>query len=946
MKKIKVFLSALLVAAMTFSCLPQIAGVHAATDVISVKITGEPFVSVSSGLVEMAFATDTTWSAVGAAAGGSYTDNKSIKINHSDNTASIRAFGTNQIAVVHWKTDIQKEGTIIKIPAGLQFQAGDVTCEIANNFGICYKSGKWEVVKAVPLSFTGIDSNTSTSNLSLTASIDCGKEYGWSEWGFSRPFQKDNPLFVDGKSHGFNGYHLTGNIFFFEAAFSVAPVSGTKVRIPKGTWLSCQDKVFEVVSDFRAQYDGKSWNQLLPRMDVTLGKIEYNPDKNQIFIGTNITGGSEEAKVLGKAGGFDVSAVSVNNGTKKIGALTVDANSGWLYIYYKSPEEGDTLTIPAGGTALAVSGIEGLRFTNTVSFHFHEGRWIIDNDGPIIYHEGIKLIEGSVITLKSGRTKNSVESEFSAVDAVTGETNVTLGFSEGAFSEGKLLSGGHTVTLSAADAWGNKSTMTVTLEAEPVSWRGDPDFDEAHTVIDLIRMKKALAAGNAEVDLFDLNEDHAADESDLPVMRGLVLGACQVIDGQTVGLQVYDKTAAAVLYADFCPDQENETEINKYKAAGFTHMLMTEDYVALVTADGKYNKTQYEAAVKKMQQAGLEVMVANTRGFDGFTNEFANLGITNFYYADEPQTTEAIKALADLVEWHNRYNAGAMFHVNLLPSYGYSSYTDYQTAINTYVEEILPKINGKKTLSIDHYPLYERLVDGGYRINELRNNYLADILTVAEAAKAYNAANPASRAVVSLCIQTYGGKSARKIESRADISFQTNMAIAMGAQNLEYFCYVSRGVDAESAMVTEADRVTTETPVYGYVRSVNEEIKNWDHVFMAYDWNGANVYNVDSALYGNAKSLLRTSFAKCSVTAEKATLVSEFVREDNTYAYMAVNASEPSAGTIDNVTLKFADTVRKVVVYRNGNGKVQTVNEGSMTLHLAAGEAAFCIPVE
>lgn len=944
MKKIKVFLSVLLVAAMTFSCLPQSAGVRAAADVISVKITGEPFINVSSGLVEMYFVTDTVWSAVGAVAGGSFTDNKSIKINHSDSTASIRAFNTNQIVVVHWQTDVQKEGTIIKIPAGLQFQAGNVTCEIANNFGICYKGGKWEVVKAVPLSFNGVDStNTTGSNLSLTASIDCEKEYGWSE--SRKAFEKDGKVVVGGTERGFRGYHLKKNIFLFEYVLgTVTPTSGTKVRVPKGMWLSCQDKVFEVTDDFTIQYNGSSYDWLLYK-DVTLGKIEYTPDKNQIFIGTNITGGSEEAKALESAGGFDVSAVSVNNGTKKIGALTVDANSGWLYIYYGSPEEGDTFTISAGSTTHTASGLCGLTFTNTVSFHFHEGRWLIDNDGPLFYYEGIMLSEGAVISLEAGRTKNSVESEFSAVDAVTGETNVTLGFSEGAFSEGELLSGSHTVILSAADAWGNKSTLTVTIEAEPVSWRGDPDFDETHTVIDLIRMKKALATGNADVDLFDLNEDHAADESDLPVMRGLVLGACQVIDGQVVGLQAYDKTATAVLYADFCPDQENEIEINKYKAAGFTHMLMTEDYVALVTADGKYNKTQYEAAIKKMQQAGLEVVVANTRGFDGFTNEFANLGITNFYYADEPQTTEAIKALADLVEWHNRYNAGAMFHVNLLPSYGYSSYTDYQTAINTYAEEILPRINGKKTLSIDHYPLYDELVDGSYK-NKLRSNYLADLLTVAEVAKTYNAANPASRAVVSLCIQTYGGIGTRKIKSRADISFQTNMAIAMGAQNLEYFCYVGRGDDVGSAMVTESDRVTTETPVYGYVRSVNEEIKNWDHVFMAYDWNGANVYNVESSLYRNASSLLTTSFAKCSVTTEKAMLVSEFVREDNTYAYMAVNASEPSAGTIDNVTLKFADTVRKVVVYRNGKGKVQKVNEGSMTLSLAAGEAAFCIPIE
>ena len=317
-------------------------------------------------------------------------------------------------------------------------------------------------------------------------------------------------------------------------------------------------------------------------------------------------------------------------------------------------------------------------------------------------------------------------------------------------------------------------------------------------------------------------------------------------------------------------------------------------------------------------------IAGNKDRLGALTTEFADMDIRSFYYDDEP-TYEKISTMSKLVTWHNKYNSGAKFHVNLLPSYagrfGKGNYS-FKQYIQHYADTVLAKVKGRKTLSIDHYPL---------TTSGLSPTYLSDFLVVAETVKKFNEKYPNSPAEASFCIQAYCEGDRRALESKSDVRFQVNMAIAMGARNLEYYQYRTGILDMPSA--------------YQYVKTVNQEVLAWDDVFMSYDWQGARMYGDSSdPLYKKAEDQFISSFKKATVSASKAAVVSEFRKGNGTYAYMAVNATDPSQNMSTTVTMKLKGASR-ATVYKNGAKTTKNLTDGSLKLTLKAGEGAFCIPM-
>lgn len=396
------------------------------------------------------------------------------------------------------------------------------------------------------------------------------------------------------------------------------------------------------------------------------------------------------------------------------------------------------------------------------------------------------------------------------------------------------------------------------------------------------------------------------------------------------------KQTCAIIFADFPPNQADETEIKNYFDAGFTHVLMTEDSgLSIKNSDGSLNPA-YKAAIEMCQQHG-DVIIRNYEWHDKYlgniTTEFADMGIRHFYYADEP-TYQGMDNLNKFVEWHNTYNPGALFHVNLLPSYadhagehGASSHEEY---IQAYADKIANKVNGVRTIAIDYYPLEYNSV--------LTHTYLSDLLTVAQVTKKFNTAHPDNPAITSFCIQSYQSRDRRGIERIEDVRFQLNMAIAFGAKCFEYYEWSGSEAAGEKGIVTMKG-------AYEHVKAANQEVLAWDHIFTSFQWQGTKMYGAyASKLYQCAKTQFAKSFQKATVKATKATVVSEFLDSDGNLGYMVVNATEPSKGITAEVTMKFS-SAKQVVTYTNGTKKVYDYDKNGLLLQLLSGDATFCIPI-
>lgn len=397
-----------------------------------------------------------------------------------------------------------------------------------------------------------------------------------------------------------------------------------------------------------------------------------------------------------------------------------------------------------------------------------------------------------------------------------------------------------------------------------------------------------------------------------------------------------NKQNDAIIFADFPPNQADEAEIKKYFDAGFTHVLMTEDSgLSIKNSDGTLNPT-YKAAIEMCQRHG-DIIIRNYERHEKYlgniTTEFADMGIRHFYYADEP-TYHRMDNLIEFVNWHNAYNPGALFHVNLLPSYadhaGEHGASTHEKYLQAYADKVLDKVDGLRTIAIDYYPLEYHAV--------LTKTYLSDLLTVAHVTKKFNVANPDNPAITSFCIQSYQSKDRRGIERVEDVRFQLNMAIAFGARCFEYYEWSGTKSGSEKGIVTMEG-------AYEHVKTANKELLAWDHIFTSYQWQGAKMYSAyASELYQCAKTQFAKTFQKATVKATKATVVSEFMDGDGNLAYMAVNATEPSKGIATDVTMKFGNA-KQVVTYTNGVEKIYSYDKDGLVLHLSSGDATFCIPI-
>lgn len=482
---------------------------------------------------------------------------------------------------------------------------------------------------------------------------------------------------------------------------------------------------------------------------------------------------------------------------------------------------------------------------------------------------------------------------------------------------------------------------------------GDANGDGEVDIRDLVDFRELLEAGTAQdqAQRLDLDGSGQADETDWILLRQHLLGLYVIPD-----IPRYAADAGVWSFADITA-QPTAAGLAAYKAAGFTAVYVGEDYTSMRDADGNVTDAYLQQALLAAQDFDILYRNFNTASpaaaatyWDGITTQLnVSDRILGFYQYDEP-TLAGIGDLLPLVNWQNTNAADTLFHGNLFPSYApkASIGDSYAAYVQTYVDTILAKVNGPKTLCVDNYPLIQKTGLTGKKTSSLRSGYLENLLTVANIARDYNSATGITSPITTaFCIQAFSGGDARAISTKADIGFQVNTALALGARGMEYFAYNSTDDDgAGNAVNGMLDASGNATPAYEAMAAVNSELQRWDHVIAAFDWQGAalvsgSVSHDRGFSAGSAATLDSLTGAAVAATAD--TVVGQFADAAGRLGYMAVNFTEPSAGTVDAVTVTLSG-YQRALVYQNGTGQLTPLTEGVLTLELAAGEAAFVIP--
>lgn len=314
--------------------------------------------------------------------------------------------------------------------------------------------------------------------------------------------------------------------------------------------------------------------------------------------------------------------------------------------------------------------------------------------------------------------------------------------------------------------------------------------------------------------------------------------------------------------------------------------------------------------------------------------------IIGFYYKDEP-SYDRITGYASAAQNHRIYYSDKYFLVNLLPDwikdrgnggrFG-GNYADY---VAHYCDVVFSKITENRVLSVDCYPLNS---DG-----TMKAEWLTCYETIAEYAKRYNAdfhfyvANT-----------RHWGYRATDL---TNLRYLVNVAMTYGGNALSYFTYVtyddflSQGWD--EGIVKNEDGITP-TSTYYIVRQMNSELLSWDHVFLNFNWEttmcieGTN--NGQNTLYQELRFNAASIDVIDAIKATEDTLVGRFTGKNGEIGLMVTNFSDPKDGLTDNVQLRLKEA-NTAILYVNGQQSVTALDNGKLNLSLAAGEAAFIIPI-
>lgn len=324
---------------------------------------------------------------------------------------------------------------------------------------------------------------------------------------------------------------------------------------------------------------------------------------------------------------------------------------------------------------------------------------------------------------------------------------------------------------------------------------------------------------------------------------------------------------------------------------------------------------------------------------------------------DEPKI-ESVRACAAVKDYLDELNPNLYYFTACFPIYcndlSYLTTKDTDNKEEAYKDYVDAFSDAHDTFGYDNYPLW---YDPIYDTTSVDATWFQNLRIVAESAKEkdYDAAIALQSCAFGPKDGEYTSKHNREIKTKADIGFQVYSALAYGMKNITYYTYWQHWIESETGMhytamidyPSEKGGEPVKTAAYYAVKDVNTEIKKFDHVYMNFDWEGTMAVVPDgekaSAPLSHVGNYNNPRIA--SATATEEAIIGCMKDSDGYDGYMVVNATDPALELANTVTIKFKQAT-KALAYIHGEEQEITLNNGTCTLELAAGEGVFVIPIK
>ena len=412
---------------------------------------------------------------------------------------------------------------------------------------------------------------------------------------------------------------------------------------------------------------------------------------------------------------------------------------------------------------------------------------------------------------------------------------------------------------------------------------------------------------------------------------------------------VFNDDKSITIAAWYGPDAYDETQLKYIAESGIDTFYLQ---------DGGMNPAVTRPKIEALGKVGAYAYVYGSPdpARVEYVEKYTDLENFKGFTFDEPDKQQ-IDELSKYVNIYDQKGAGKNFFVNLFPSFaekvglGFGHGPDkFDSYLKYYSDKIASKIQtGEKWLSVDRYPLKNNGDD-----RYLDTGWLYDL----EATARFGKENGFK---TNFFMQTMPyGSDHNVTPSYNDIRMQLYTVMAFGYDGISEFCYQTPPIGKEfnEKQLAMIDRKGQPTPIYDAAKKANHEIKNFDHVYLSFDWQGVFTNDAGKTITEKPRKSSNLSFSSMryamdiaeidsvkSVYSSQDTLFGYFTDVDAREALMLVNYNETSSAQYDAVKISFdTSRYRYCQVYRSGSKQIVELSGGVLELELGIGEGVFVVP--
>ena len=363
----------------------------------------------------------------------------------------------------------------------------------------------------------------------------------------------------------------------------------------------------------------------------------------------------------------------------------------------------------------------------------------------------------------------------------------------------------------------------------------------------------------------------------------------------------------------------SETELSNLQEAGVNLLL------------GTYTKNvDLGVFIDQCAEYGLNI-IADQRPWNGMTPSYINKdNFWGFCVYDEPFMND-LPTLTKMKQEYTQKMGDRMFYVNLNPSYANLG-TTYEKYLAAFIDEC-----GLDMVSFDNYSIMKDETTGERYIRE---EYLYDFDVCSYYAR--EAGVPLWYTLLT------SGHLWYENPTTEDLIWQMNLGMTYGAKYLLHYIYSSHEPTYLYPMV---DMQGNPTETFYKVSDANAVIREWDHIYMNYEWIGTSTVEgtkEQTGLFDIVKYSIDIdeTYALKDATSNYDVLVGHFEDEDGRRGYMVTNSTDPYEELTAQVSLTFSSAYKGALVVQNGEEKVVTLKNGKLAVELPAADAAFVIPLK